>query len=807
MRTSHWRAWMGAAVVAAWLPGCGSEDATEDDGVAGAGSGTCLAGELQCNGVCIDFNNDSANCGACGAVCRPGSSCVAGVCTCLSGLTGCNGDCVDLMNDVANCGTCAVACAAGEACVTGLCVAGGIGGATGAGGAGTGGSGVGGSGVGGLGTGGAGVGGSGVGGLGTGGAGTGGAGTGGSGTGGLGTGGDGTGGDGTGGDGTGGDGTGGLTSSTCGVNSDLGTGVVQMEDLCRGVVAVSSGGGNFVSWRLLGYEPPDIAFNVYRDGTLVNSSPITTSTNYMDNGASSNATYTVRAVIGGVEQGDSSQSRTDTSPTPTWGQNYQTISLSTTPEYRAGDTAPGDLDGDGVYELVVKEEQSPRDPSQEGVTGQPKFAAYELDGTFLWRVDLGINIRESEHTTPFVVYDLDGDGSAELAVKTAPGTRDGTGTYLSDGPAANDDDSADYRNAEGRILGGPEYLTIFSGIDGSEFATIAYHAPIDSGNWGDNYGNRSDRYNASVAFLDDTGRPSVVHQRGYYERTTFGAYNYRDGQLTLAWDFDSSDSGNSAYGGKGCHTLMVADGNGDNRQEIIPGAATIGPDGTGVCAVSFYGHGDALHITDLVPSRPGLEVFQPTEAEGVPSYFVRDLMTCDIVWQSGNSSGEGPGRGAADDISPNNPGGEAWVNSAGLFSATDGSNVGSNPSSCNFLIWWDGDESRELLNGNTVSEYDGDGQGFSASGCSSINGTKSVPNLSADLFGDWREEVIFSCGEDLRVYTTTQLTTRRIYTLMHDPQYRANVSSQNASYNQPPHTSFHIGDGMATPPLPTIHVR
>jgi rhamnogalacturonan endolyase len=234
---------------------------------------------------------------------------------------------------------------------------------------------------------------------------------------------------------------------------------------------------------------------------------------------------------------------------------------------------------------------------------------------------------------------------------------------------------------------------------------------------------------------------------------------------------------------------------------------TLSPDGRGMCANSFYGHGDALHIGDFVPSRPGLEVFQPTESSGVPAYFVRDARTCEVIWQGPNSSGEGPGRGVADDISPDNPGAEAWVNSAGLFSATTGSNVGSNPSSCNFLIWWDGDESRELLNGNAVSQYDGAGQGFTASGCSSINGTKSVPNLSADLVGDWREEVVFLCGESLRVYTTTQATTRRIYTLMHDPQYRANVSSQNATYNQPPHTSFHIGNGMAAPPQPNIHVR
>lgn len=596
--------------------------------------------------------------------------------------------------------------------------------------------------------------------------------------------------------------------STCGVSPSSATGKVQMENLCRGLVSVRSGSNNFLSWRLMGYEAMDTGFNVYRSGTKVNSTPITDSTNYVDTGAAATATYTVRAVIGGTEQGDSSVSRTSTAATSTLAQNYLTIALTPPSGYKAGDASPGDLDGDGQYELVVKEQQSPQDPSVDGVTGQPKFAAYRLDGTFMWRVDLGVNIRESEHTTPFVVYDLDGDGSAELVVKTAAGTKDGTGAYLKTGPAANDNDSQDCRNSAGKILGGcTEYLTVFSGKTGAELATINYHANYNSGAWGDTTGNRSDRYNASVAFLDTTGKPSAVMQRGYYARTTLGAYNWRDGQLTLVWTFDSAASGNSAYGGKGTHSMMVADTDGDNRQEIIPGSVTIGPDGKGVCTTTGGGHGDALHIGDFVPSRPGLEVFQPTEATGRPAYIMRDAKTCEVIFQGPNSTAEGPGRGAADDISPANPGAEAWVNSAGLFSATTGANVGNNASSCNFLIWWDGDESRELLNSNSVTQYDGAGQGFTATGCSSINGTKSVPTLSADLFGDWREEVVFLCGSSLRVFTTTQTTTRRIYTLMHDPQYRANVSAQNATYNQPPHTSFHIGDGMATPPTPSIHVK
>jgi rhamnogalacturonan endolyase len=668
------------------------------------------------------------------------------------------------------------------------------GGASGGGGSGAGGSSAGGSSAGESGTGGASAGNAGAGGTSSGaaGGGTGGAAGNGGGSGGSGA--------------TGG--SGGATNSACGVNPALGTGRIQMENLCRGVVAVRSGSDNFVSWRLMGYEAQDTGFNVYRSGSKVTAAPITNSTNYVDTGAPANATYTVRAVAGGVEQGDSANSRTSAAPASTWAQNYLNIPLMTPASYRPGDTQPGDLDGDGQYELVVKEENTPRDPSQDGVTGQAKFAAYKLDGTFMWRVDLGINIRESEHTTQFLVYDLDGDGSAELTVKTAPGTRDGTGAFLRTGPAASDNDSADYRNSAGKILGGgPEYLTVFSGRTGAELATIAYHAPYSSGSFGDNTGNRSDRYNATAAFLDTTGRPSAVMQRGYYARMTFGAYNYRGGQLSLLWSFDSSAQGNSAYAGKGVHSVMAADGNGDGRQEILPGGATIGPDGRGLCTVSFYAHGDAIHVGDLVPSRPGLELFQITEGTGVPGYYVRDVSTCQVLWQGPNSTAEGPARGAAGDISPNNPGAEVWGSGFGLSSASAGTNVGSAPSAANFLLWWDGDESRELLNGTTVSQYDGAGQGFTATGCSSINGSKSVPNLSADLFGDWREEVVFTCGNALRIYTTTQPTTRRIYTLMHDPQYRMNVTAESATYNQPPHTSFHIGSGMAAPPRPDILVR
>ncbi|WP_437491442.1 rhamnogalacturonan lyase [Sorangium sp. So ce1014] len=589
------------------------------------------------------------------------------------------------------------------------------------------------------------------------------------------------------------------------------TGFAQMEDLDRGVVAVPTDGGIYVGFRLFGYDPDDIAFNVYRDGTKVNDAPIADSTNFVDRGGSPSSVYTVRPVVGGVEQGESEAASV-------WKDGYLSIPTMAPPAgdgytYSSGDGSVGDLDGDGRYEIIVKWDPSNlQDNSKAGRTGKTYLDAYTLDGERLWRIDLGVNIRAGAHYSPFLVYDLDGDGKAEVAVKTAPGTLDGRGEPLSLGPAASDDDSRDYRNGDGYILTGPEYLTVFSGETGAELATTEFQVGrSDPCSWGNNecYGNRVDRFVGTIAFLDDTGRPSAVFGRGYYARTTLSAWNYRDGKLTNHWTFDSSSSrDNGAYGGKGAHSISVANVDDDPQQEIINGGATFDHDGTGLCTVDYYAHGDALHVTDHIPSRPGLEVFMPYESTDVAAYAMRDARTCEVIWKGPDNGGEeGPGRGVAADVDPRNPGSEAWVNSSQLLSGADGKNVGSRPSSSNFLIWWDADLSRELLDGNGIRQHDGEGGNFTADGCAANNGTKSSPTLSADILGDWREEVIFRCGNSIRIFTTSQVAKNRIHTLMHDPQYRVAISWQNGAYNQPPHPSFHIGEGMVPVPKPDIHVR
>lgn len=590
-----------------------------------------------------------------------------------------------------------------------------------------------------------------------------------------------------------------------------GMGFYLMENLNRGIVAVPSGNGIFVSFRMLGYEydaqnPDNVAYELYRDGTLLTT--LTDSTNYLDMGGSGQSSYSVRPVIGGV-QGAISESVTP------WSSSYLSIPLESPGNgYTANDGSAADLDGDGSYEIILKWDPSnAKDNSQSGVTSDVYLDALKLDGTRLWRINLGPNIRAGAHYTQFIVFDFDGDGKAEMACKTAPGTRDSSGEYLKLGPAQNDDDGQVYRNSDGYVLSGPEYLTVFDGLTGAELGTVDFDVPRGSVSaWGDDYGNRVDRFLATAAYLDDTGLASFVMARGYYTRTTLTAWNFRNGQLSQLWKFDSNDtprdSQNRAYTGQGSHSLSVANVDDDPGQEILYGAMAVDNDGKGLCSTG-YNHGDALHVGDFIPSRAGLEVFMCNEDGRHPAYHIRDARTCENL-QSGPTNGNDTGRCVADDIRAESEGAEMWAaDVTGLFSATNNQNLGSIPGSQNFLIWWDGDETRELEDGTSISKYGMSDALLSCSQCASNNGTKSTPTLVADLLGDWREEVVWreSNNSALRVYTTSDVTQRRIYTLMHDPMYRVAISWQNVAYNQPPHPSFHIGSGMVAPPVPDIRTE
>nr|BFE57150.1 rhamnogalacturonan lyase [Dactylosporangium thailandense] len=570
----------------------------------------------------------------------------------------------------------------------------------------------------------------------------------------------------------------------------------QMEKLDRGLISVRSGSGNLVSWRLLGTEAFDTSFNVYRAGTRI--ATVTNSTNYLDSGAAADASYTVRAVVGGAEQAASPASLRFT------GGGYLDVPISSPGStYSANDASVGDVDGDGQYEIILKwDPADSKDNSQSGVTSNVYVDAYKLSGQRLWRINLGRNIRAGAHYTQFQVYDYDGDGQAEVAMKTADGTTDGTGRVIGDA-------NADYRNSSGYVLSGPEYLTMFNGQTGAAMSTVSYDPPRGTVSaWGDSYGNRVDRFLAGTAYLDGK-RPSLIMARGYYTRSVIAAWDFRNGSLTKRWTFDSNASGNSAYAGQGNHQLAIADVDQDGKDEIVYGAMAIDDNGAKLWN-NGNGHGDAMHVGDLDPSRPGLEEFKVDEDGSKPSSWMADARTGQVLWTT-PANGDN-GRGVSDDIWAGSPGAESWSAAADGLRSPSGVVVSSRkPGSTNFVIWWDADTTRELLDGTHIDKYgtSGDTRLLTGSDVHSNNGTKSTPSLSADLFGDWREEVVWPTTNNtaLRIYSTTIPTTTKLYTLMHDCQYREAIAWQNTAYNQPPHPSYFIGSNMAAPRQPVIYVR
>ncbi|WP_414811845.1 cohesin domain-containing protein [Paenibacillus algorifonticola] len=720
-----------------------------------------------------------------------------------------------------------------------------------------------------------------------------------------------------------------------------GLGKVQLEYLDRGLVAVASSGNVFLSWRLLGNEVTGYSeggmiganFNVYRDGTLI--ATVTDSTNYSDPQGSASSRYQVAAVVDGEELARSSEA------TP-WGNGYYDLPLNkpadgVTPvgeafTYSAADMSVGDVDGDGQYEYIVKWDPSnSKDVSQKGYTGEVIIDAYELDGTQLYRIELGPNIRAGAHYTEFMVYDFDGDGKAEMMFKTAPGTKitkyDGSGGIASENYItmpqediaagySNDDDYrvskqgyydhvvnmfmnwdeheevingnwpatleesfgiapkyayplsredaeelTDYfmdvyaparsgnnklRDFEGFILSGPEYLTVFEGATGKELETIHYKpGRHDDGlMWGDyamgriEPGNRVDRFLAGVAYLDGT-KPYAVFARGYYTRSTLVSYAWDGKHLREHWFVDSGwvpmtnpfNDGphgrpglNPAFASlttQGAHSLSTADVDGDGKQEIIYGSSTIDHDGTllyssgdilppGSANPGTYaglGHGDALHVADIDPDRPGLEIFMVHE--GGPyapyGYSLRDAGTGEVIY--GGYTGKDTGRGMIGDIDPDHSGLETWA--VGTWTAS-GTQISTTSPGTNINIKWAGNMTTQIVNGSlentpTIDDWKR-GRLLSATGTRTNNHTKGTPSLVADIFGDWREEMLVRTVDSsaIRIYMSTELTDRKLYTLMHDPQYRTGVAWQNTTYNQPTYTSFYFASdtNFANVPIP-----
>ncbi|MFD9500445.1 rhamnogalacturonan lyase [Streptomyces sp. NPDC060035] len=711
----------------------------------------------------------------------------------------------------------------------------------------------------------------------------------------------------------------------------------QLERLDRGLVAVSSAEGVFLSWRLLGSEATGHTdtgldgadFRVYRDGRPI--ATVTDSTNYLDREGASDAEYRVAAIVDGREA-----RRSD--PVSPWADGYYDLPLrkpadGVTPAgeaytYSANDMSVGDVDGDGQYEYVVKWDPSnSKDVSQVGYTGRTYIDTYRLDGTLLNRIDLGLNIRAGAHYTQFLVYDFDGDGRSEMMFKTAPGTK--SIRYREDGSVASEryitmpraDVKAGYahtddyrlsaagyydhlvgmfrgwhehpevaagnwpatlesafgiedryayplsqadaealadhfidvyapsrstrnnlRAFEGFILDGPEYLTVFDGATGRELDTVRYEpGRHDDGlMWGDyamsriEPGNRVDRFLSGVAYLD--GRhPSAVLARGYYTRTTMVAYRWDGRSLRKDWDVDSgfapmsnpfNDSPHGVDGTdpefgtlttQGFHSLSAADVDGDGRQEIVYGSASIDDDGSLLYSSkdtmppqssapgqnARLGHGDAMHVTDIDPNRPGMEIY--TVHEGgtwAPyGYALRDAATGEVVY--GAYSGRDTGRGMVGDVDPSHPGLETWasmpggLDGSGLWTAA-GEPVGTATPGTNMSIRWAGDLTTQLVDGSgdatpTVNDWRR-GTVLTATDTRTNNGTKGNPSLVADVFGDWREEMLVRTADSsaIRMYLSTEVTGHKMYTLMHDAQYRAEVARQQTAYNQPAYPGFYL---------------
>ena len=623
-----------------------------------------------------------------------------------------------------------------------------------------------------------------------------------------------------------------------------------MEKLDRGTVAVKTNDGVYLSWRLLGTESlTNQAFDIYRDSEKIYTTGEHDATCYTDSKGTADNKYTVVPKGEAIDKTEAVDVWTTNTTYKGRSVAYKDIAFKVpdggkTPKdeeytYTANDMSVGDLDGDGEYEYIVKWDPSnSKDNSVKGYTGNVYLDAYELDGTLLWRIDLGVNIRAGAHYTQYMVYDFDGDGKSEVILKTAPGSKDGEGNYVSKAGKniTKGDDKKDYRNSSGLLMGkdgGPEYLTVFNGETGAAMQTVDFDPPrsiLTSSEWGDSYANRSERYLAAVAYLDGV-HPSVVMTRGYYTYVYAAAYTWDGTDLKEQWlstntpteenggtgctvkyaDGTSKNNTNKTLYAQGAHSVSVADVDNDGYDEIIFGSAVLDHDGT-VLTYDGRGHGDAEHVSDF-DNDGKQEIFMAHEAgkhndKIIPYAVDIKRYNGDIMLQAAQGD---IGRGIMDNVD------DEYALSSGNLSlfwsvAADGiynqagEKVGNIPNTNgsnmeNFAVYWDGDLGRELLDGNKLVKYSiksGTERIYYNSKNSTLpgsinNGTKSNACLTADLFGDWREEIVLRYGDGVRIYFSTIPTDYRLTTLMHDSQYRCAIAWQNVGYNQSPHTSYYIG--------------
>ena len=624
------------------------------------------------------------------------------------------------------------------------------------------------------------------------------------------------------------------------------------ERLDRGVVAIRQEGKVIVSWRALTSDMPGEAFDIFRNGTKLNTQPLTKGGTFFIDAQplAGEATYEVRG--GGRNGRFTLQADAPAGYLPI---TLQKPADGVTPDgqtytYSANDASVADVDGDGQYEIILKWDPSnAHDNAHDGYTGPTLFDCYKImsqknteEHGLLWRINMGINIRSGAHYVPFIVYDLDGDGRAEFIVRTADGTRDAKGKVIGDSLAdyrhrapdgainpTPEKEWAKYnrpgRPKTGRILEGPEFITVFNGLTGEAMDSKPYIP--ERGNlmdWGDDYANRSDRLLAAVGYLDGE-HASAIFCRGYYTRTVIAAWDWDGQELKQHWTFDTNNEGTgkdgkpqSSYAGQGNHNLRVADVDGDGCDEITYGSMCVDHDGRGLYNTGM-GHGDAIHLMAFDPQSEELQVWDCHENRRDGSDF-RNARTGEVIFQIPSTSDVG--RAMAADIDPTNPGVEMWstdshgirnIRGEVLNTAQDSDDpqhgnhlrLGDRRLSVNFGIWWDGDLLRELLDHETVTKYDWEQKTVKDlirfEGVRFNNGTKSNPSLCADILGDWREEVIARTPDsmELRIFVSTIPTDHRINCLMEDIPYRLSTATQNVGYNQPSEPGFYLG------PDPTVH--